>query len=207
MSTAREDIFRRIHGALDPIPAAKKTAYPDWDTSLALSRHVPENDSLDALVAQFSQRLVSTNAHLLDGWSALAAFLAEHQAEVGYVDPVLAEDVQAACPRLTLKTDYQREDVDIYHVGITRAVGGIAETGTIVLKDRETSARLGFFAPWVHVAVLEKTALVPDVPTALTTLGDDPYVTFITGPSKTADIEGVLIEGVHGPGIQACLLI
>ena len=35
----------------------------------------------------------------------------------------------------------------------------------------------------------------------------DPNIIWVTGPSKTADVEGILIEGVHGPGIQIALLV
>jgi hypothetical protein len=40
---------------------------------------------------------------------------------------------------------------------------------------------------------------------AILDLGSDPCALWVTGPSKTADVEGILIEGVHGPGIQVCL--
>ena len=43
--------------------------------------------------------------------------------------------------------------------------------------------------------------------TAIAALGDDPNVIFCTGPSKTADVEGILIEGVHGPGEQVALIV
>jgi L-lactate dehydrogenase complex protein LldG len=36
---------------------------------------------------------------------------------------------------------------------------------------------------------------------------DDPNIIWVTGPSKTADVEGILIQGVHGPGVQGCLLV
>jgi L-lactate dehydrogenase complex protein LldG len=48
---------------------------------------------------------------------------------------------------------------------------------------------------------------VRDVGTALTLLGNDPSVVWVTGPSKTADVEGILIEGVHGPGEEIALIL
>jgi L-lactate dehydrogenase complex protein LldG len=45
------------------------------------------------------------------------------------------------------------------------------------------------------------------VPDALLAPDEDPNVIWVTGPSKTADVEGILIEGVHGPGEQAVLLV
>ena len=42
---------------------------------------------------------------------------------------------------------------------------------------------------------------------AIAALPEDPNGIWVTGPSKTADVEGILIQGVHGPGIQGCLLV
>ena len=60
---------------------------------------------------------------------------------------------------------------------------------------------------WVHVAVLRREQIFPDVSAAIAGLGNDANIIFCTGPSKTADVEGILIEGVHGPGIQIALLM
>ena len=45
------------------------------------------------------------------------------------------------------------------------------------------------------------------IPDAIAAFGDSPNIIWCTGPSKTADVEGILIEGVHGPGEQIALLI
>jgi len=66
---------------------------------------------------------------------------------------------------------------------------------------------LAALTPWVHVAVLDRTRIHRTIADALAALGDSPNVIWVTGPSKTADVEGILIEGVHGPGEQIALLL
>ena len=101
-----------------------------------------------------------------------------------------------------------RARIDDYRFGVTRAVGAIAETGTIILDDAHTSRRLAALAPWIHVAVFGPAQIHAHVIDAIAALGDDPNVIWCTGPSKTADVEGILIErGVHGPGEQIALVI
>jgi L-lactate dehydrogenase complex protein LldG len=86
-------------------------------------------------------------------------------------------------------------------------VGAIAETGTIIIGDRTTSTRLGALAPWAHVAVIPRGEIYADLLEAVAKLGNDPNVVWCTGPSKTSDVEGILIEGVHGPGAQIALFV
>ena len=59
---------------------------------------------------------------------------------------------------------------------------------------------------WLQMAVGASIdfALIAD---ALAAMPDDPNLIWVTGPSKTADVEGILIQGVHGPGAQACLIL
>jgi L-lactate dehydrogenase complex protein LldG len=76
----------------------------------------------------------------------------------------------------------------------------------VILGDATTSRRLSTIAPWVHVAVLRRADIRRTIAEAIGGLGDDPYVVWCTGPSKTADVEGILISGVHGPGEQVVLL-
>jgi L-lactate utilization protein LutC len=89
-------------------------------------------------------------------------------------------------------------------VGITGVDALIAETGSIVLASRPGQARSPSLLPPVHIAVAERSQLVPDLFDMfdLQFRPENPIpscLTIITGPSKTGDIELRLVTGVHGP--------
>ena len=154
------------------------------------------------------ERLALANGLALTDPAALVARLRENQWLQGYCDPALWPSLAPYFGAdFKVETAYDRKRVDDYSFGITRAAGAIAETGTIVLNDATTSRRLGALTPWVHIAVVERTKFFSDLPEAVAGLGHDNNVIWVTGPSKTADVEGILIEGVHGPGIQIALVL
>lgn len=199
----RELVFSRIKKSLAPVVAAgARTELPQWDDDLAVCHSHPEFGTPWEL---FAYKLEQLHGHAIRGWDDLAAFLQKQGCRRGYCDPAYLEAFSGR--GFELETSFDPNRVDDYEFGITRASAAIAETGTLVLKDGETTSRLGALAPWVHVAVVEPGRILPDVGSAIRAFGDDPYVVFATGPSKTADVEGILIEGVHGPGVQiACLV-
>ena len=88
-------------------------------------------------------------------------------------------------------------------IGFTVAEHGIAETGSLVLCSRSEELRLSTMVSEVHVAVISKAKIVADsyeLETYLEKKMKSAYYTaFITGASRTADIERVLAIGVHGP--------
>lgn len=89
-------------------------------------------------------------------------------------------------------------------VGLTYADIGLAETGTLVLNCPDEQLRLATMLCEYHVSILLRSAIVADGYAAEEQLKeqmlDSPtYTAFITGPSRTADIERVLSIGVHGP--------
>ena len=90
-----------------------------------------------------------------------------------------------------------------YDVGITTAQAAIAETGTLVLDSERERHRLVSLVPPVHIAIIEATQIYQTLAEALTVLRQrervSSIVTFVTGPSRTADIELTLAIGVHGP--------
>jgi L-lactate dehydrogenase complex protein LldG len=90
-------------------------------------------------------------------------------------------------------------------IGITGAQWAIAETGTLVLAHDEERHRLTSLVPTVHVALIAAERVRGTLGEVLQKLKDSGpeglsrTVTFITGPSRTSDIELTLAIGVHGP--------
>ena len=203
MSTDREAILSRVRGALAPLE--KRVPLPDWNDELIHMRTL--RGDVDAWTL-FRERLGLVKGLPLEGAPALVAWLEQNGWTHGYCDPGLWPRLQSAFPTgFTVETVFDRARVDDYQFGITRAAGAVAETGTLILTDGATSNRLAALAPWVHIAVLQRDRIHLDLQHAVTELADDPNIVFCTGPSKTADVEGILIEGVHGPGQQVALLL
>lgn len=94
-------------------------------------------------------------------------------------------------------------DIFHYDVGITTAQAAIADTGTLILDSSRERHRLVSLVPPVHVAIVDAASIFQTLGEALAFIHKDndisPAVTFITGPSRTADIELTLAIGVHGP--------
>jgi L-lactate dehydrogenase complex protein LldG len=90
-------------------------------------------------------------------------------------------------------------------MGITTAQWAIAETGTLVLESEHERHRLTSLVPPVHVAIIQASGIRRTMSEILELIknpevGLSRTVTFITGPSRTSDIELTLAIGVHGPG-------
>ncbi|MFQ5656732.1 MAG: lactate utilization protein C [Candidatus Methylomirabilales bacterium] len=94
-------------------------------------------------------------------------------------------------------------------IGVTRAVAGVAETGSILVYLDEVDGRLLTMLPEIHVAFLHRDAVVGSMEDGLLLTRylalkshaekRPSYLSWVTGPSRTADIERVLTIGVHGP--------
>ena len=91
------------------------------------------------------------------------------------------------------------------HTALTAVDWGIAETGTLVLDSSSEDVRIATMLSETHVALLPVSKIKPDVAAleneinAVLMADGSSYYAFITGASRTADIERVLAIGVHGP--------
>ncbi len=101
-----------------------------------------------------------------------------------------------------------REEVADSYIGVTSADFCVADTATLVMKTRIGQARSVSLLPSIHIAVIKQEQIVPDLKTLYYYLKNDSRpddhglstcLTFVTGPSKTRDIEGEMVFGAHGP--------
>ena len=200
----RSTIFAKIESATAALKS--KAPMPDYDVTLTHS--LPKLEGSD-LWEIFSRNFKAVNGKPMDSVAQVADFLKSTNQLHGYCDPALFDTIGAklVAAGLTVETVYDRTRYDDYQFGITRASGAIAESGSVIIDDNRTSSRLAALSPWVHVAVLERGEIHRAISDALAALGDSPNIIWCTGPSKTADVEGILIEGVHGPGEQIALLV
>ena len=101
-----------------------------------------------------------------------------------------------------------RQNVSAAYIGITSADFAMADTATLVMRTRPGQPRSVAVVPSIHVAVIEVNLILADLKELYTLLrwdtrewenGLSNYMSFISGPSKTADIEATMVHGAHGP--------
>lgn len=185
------------HGRMKPPPApnmAAREARADWFTR--------ELGKLTGTVARAGS--------LTEAGQAAAAYVAEHCTPGGEVmlwnDPV-ALSAQEPLERAGFTVHVGGGDRMIYArsvAGITSALLGVAETGSIALAASPVNKRLTSLLPPVHIAILPTSRLLATVGEYFRTAAGlermPAALNLITGPSRTADIELELAIGVHGPG-------
>ena len=98
--------------------------------------------------------------------------------------------------------DASRDELFSSDIGVTSAQWAIAETGTLVLESGAERHRLVSLVPPVHVCLLRASSIRQSMAEILelADVGANPAITFVTGASRTSDIELTLAIGVHGPG-------
>ncbi len=188
---------------------------PNAAHPLARVDDVPEavyTEPLDDLVGAFvaAVRRQGGEPHRATTMEALETVLDDVLAGAGTV-------AVSADPEVALVTDLLDDrSIDIVHprganeladvpIGVTGAAGAIARTGTVVVASSRAASRSVSLIPPVHLALVPAGSIVA-TPSDWWRNMDDRHpdgppsqLVFITGPSKSADIELTLTVGVHGP--------
>jgi L-lactate dehydrogenase complex protein LldG len=206
-TAARRSILARIRAAQgrDATPAAhERQAVADW-----LTRHPagPRPPMPDDLVARFivEAQKMTTTVDAVDSLAAVPAAVQRHLASLGLPMRAIAwqtlDSFDWAAAGLALEFRKPRND-DL--VGITGCFCATAETGSLVLlSGPDTWASAGLL-PETHVAIVPASRIVAGHEEAFALIraerGELPRaVNFVSGPSRTGDIEQTIILGAHGP--------
>jgi L-lactate dehydrogenase complex protein LldG len=97
---------------------------------------------------------------------------------------------------------HRGEAPQIEGAGVSEALYGLADTGSVVLAASPGEPRAHSLLPAVHVSLLREDRILPGLEALFEAVGDDlpSALAIVTGPSRSADIEQRLAVGVHGPG-------
>ena len=216
---SREAILARIRSAL----AEPTAVHPARPAPPVIPLPPPTGD----LVSRFAERFRGLGGHwheAADGTAladVVASLVADHATEPVWVARDRAGRLDAAglAPALERRglTVIRRwadiPDPDRPRVAVTGVTLAIAESGTLGLVSEPEQGRLASVVTPVHVAVLASDQLVETLGEALARFdpilreGRSSAAVLVTGPSRTADIEGQLVVGVHGPGEIHCVLL
>ena len=116
-----------------------------------------------------------------------------------------SQAVGLGLPTLVTDDGYDKHDMEQCDVGISECDALIAQTGTVLVTSRSAGGRALSCLPPHHVVIARREQLVADLPAAFALVkqkygGNYPsMISFITGPSRTGDIERILVLGAHGP--------
>ena len=108
-------------------------------------------------------------------------------------------------PTLVTDDGYDKHDMEQCDVGISVCDALIAQTGTVLVTSRNSGGRALSCLPPHHVVITRREQLVADLPAAFAMVKKiysanyPSMISFITGPSRTGDIERILVLGAHGP--------
>ena len=203
-NTAREAILGSIRSHL-----AASLPYDAQEVSRGFSRMNADPVSSAPICVPFKESLEAVDGHcvVVRGDEGIAEALTKivRGQHIAISDNPEVE-------RLLHLTDLEIEELGVapnahdifrFDVGISTVQAAIAETGTLVLDSTRERHRLVSLVPPVHIAIVRASQIYRTLDEVLTLIRKDkevsPAVTFITGPSRTADIELTLAIGVHGP--------
>lgn len=191
---------------------AREAMPPRRDALGEAPEALPAAEGVEDCLARFAERLsaVGGKAWRVQGLAGAGDAVARILAEAGVTRVVVsdAERVAAVLPAvesiggLSILDRTDRAQLFSAEAGLSTAQWAIAETGSLVLISAEERHRLVSLVPPLHIALVPTSALLPTMAEGLrraAASGPASTITWVTGPSRTADIELTLVVGVHGP--------
>jgi len=214
-------ILARIREALRlSAPAPSVQAPPDADSRRRWLPHVgPDYEDQAAsfaaqaavLKAEFFRfpTLDAAQEHLL-GWAREEKWewIATHSHPL--TDSLLST---TGLPLFQVTPGYDKQDLEKCPVGLTACEALVAQTGSVLVSAASSGGRALSVLPPHHIIIATRDQLVPDLTAAFARLRSayganlPGFLSFITGPSRTGDIERILVLGAHGPKRLSIFLV
>jgi L-lactate dehydrogenase complex protein LldG len=201
----RDRLLQKVRTALGRTATVPEPPPPPdiWTSGRRASEH--------EMVLQFEQALTAAGGtvHVVPHSSearAIVASLVSGQDAVASESEILRDAGILSLPEI--RTGFRspaalRDACRDAASGVTGVDFAIASTGTLVMIASAEEARLTSLLPPQHIALVPRTRLVADLSELFERVPDPAAISsaliFITGPSRTADIEQILVRGVHGP--------
>ena len=214
--SSREAILSRIKAALADDPPREEPPVPElWPRT---------NPSTEDLVKRFVEEIEAVTGEVIrcqsmdDARAMLAKLLEELNCyQLGCTDNPLCRELTTGMDAAQLELgqcDPTSQELAKLPAGLVGADTLLADTGTCMVACATPHERMMCYLPPVCIVIAKTDQLVEHMPQAWGTIGPrvaDPELrgefVFITGPSRTADIEKILILGVHGPKRLIVLLV
>jgi L-lactate dehydrogenase complex protein LldG len=208
----KDELFSRIHHALGNV--ATPMAIPDPPAvNQSIARLASADDDLPAM---FHTRAAAVGMHIHRPKSDelvnhIVEFLKEQGAKsvaldhAPFTDDLPAALTEAGISMLDWREDEKMDQQYDTDCGITGVAGCLAESGTLIVETGANTSRGLSLIPSLHIAIVRESDILPDMldywarKKGIHANEIPACFVFITGPSKTADIEGELVTGVHGP--------
>lgn len=191
----RQSLGRTVHSPIEPRPAI----YPPRQAETLDSEAERFLDEIRRL-SGVAQKLSPT-----DSESALKALIVEQNIRKATIwnTPCL-QQLQITNTLSSLEVELVSPNADKHEMascdlGITEADYLLPETGTLVLKSSFDKPRAVSLLPRIHLAIVRPEIMRADMHQVFAEAKENHYLVFITGPSRTADIELTVTLGVHGP--------
>lgn len=210
----KEAVLARIREALK-VPAPHRPSAPAPHAAEELRQWLPAvGPSYDEMTAAFAAQAAGLKAEFhrfpdlaaaqvafrvlaaKEGWDRIAA----HDAP-----PVQALLRECEVPRFDVREGYDKAELEKCPVGVTGCDALVAQTGSVLVTSASAGGRALSILPPHHLVIASRGHLVSDLPAAFARLAEaygakpPSLISFITGPSRTGDIERILVLGAHGP--------
>lgn len=205
-------------------PAVSVTLVQDASSKIQQATFTEQRSGVQSAAragkASFAQELTALGGyvrecHLDEVGPRILELLSQHATnqlllwDASQLPPGLYEQLAKAGIQLIQPSAETIQESSKVHAGLTGAIAGIADTGSLVLVGGPGRPLTASLLPEMHIAILDEKDIVEDLSRVLNCeeVIYAPGGVVITGPSRTADIEMALTIGVHGPGELHVLLV